>query len=272
MQVRNGMIWQTAQLENIAIDYIEHHIVDQCNLKCAGCSHFSPLCNNWFESIEDFKVNFNALATLTNKNVSKIRLMGGEPLLHPIVKQFLIECRNIFPDSEIELVTNGILLPKMNQSFINTCNNKKIVIGISDYGLFDINERLKPYDYIHTYEKVEMRNICLDLSGSQNKNNAFNQCEMHQLKCYYFQEDKLYPCSVIANIKYFNRYFSKNLFTSEEDMCISIKNHSGKEIQNFLDTPREFCKYCNTVYSQYTYHDFQTSKKDISEWVCPVDN
>ena len=27
------------------IEYLEHHIVDHCNLKCAGCSHFSCLAD-----------------------------------------------------------------------------------------------------------------------------------------------------------------------------------------------------------------------------------
>ena len=63
------------------MNYLEHHITDHCNLKCRGCSHFSPLAQEWFESVEDFKKDFSQLASLMPVNI--IRLMGGEPLLHP---------------------------------------------------------------------------------------------------------------------------------------------------------------------------------------------
>jgi hypothetical protein len=38
--------------------YLEHHIVDHCNLNCIGCSHFSPLAEKWFEDFETFKLDF----------------------------------------------------------------------------------------------------------------------------------------------------------------------------------------------------------------------
>jgi len=34
---------------------VEMHIVNHCNLNCAGCNHFSPLAEPWFIEIEDFK-------------------------------------------------------------------------------------------------------------------------------------------------------------------------------------------------------------------------
>ena len=36
------------------INYLEHHIVDHCNLKCAGCSHFSSIAPQWYEKLLDF--------------------------------------------------------------------------------------------------------------------------------------------------------------------------------------------------------------------------
>lgn len=45
--------------------------------------------------------------------VHTIRLMGGEPLLHPHVIDFCTTTRKLFPTSEIVLVSNGILLPML---------------------------------------------------------------------------------------------------------------------------------------------------------------
>ena len=92
------------------IEYLEHHLVDHCNCNCAGCSHFSPLADPWFENLEDFKRDFKKLSEMTE--VQLIRLMGGEPLLHPQVGDFLKITRELFPKSQIQLVTNGLLLKK----------------------------------------------------------------------------------------------------------------------------------------------------------------
>ena len=47
---------------------------------------------------------------------NNVRIMGGEPLLHPNLESILYETRIHWPESNIELVTNGLLLPKMEHS------------------------------------------------------------------------------------------------------------------------------------------------------------
>ena len=36
------------------INYIETHIVDHCNLKCKGCSHFSGLAQPYFKDLAKY--------------------------------------------------------------------------------------------------------------------------------------------------------------------------------------------------------------------------
>ena len=36
------------------IDYIETHLVDHCNLKCKGCSHFSGIAPPFFKDFDEF--------------------------------------------------------------------------------------------------------------------------------------------------------------------------------------------------------------------------
>ena len=35
----------------------------------------------------------------------------------------------------------------------------------------------------------------------------------------------------------------------------------------FLHTPHQVCKYCNTAKRLTTYKDFELSKKEINEWI-----
>lgn len=50
---------------HLGIRYLEHHIVDHCNLKCNGCSHFSGLADEWFENFDDFRKDFLKLKEIT---------------------------------------------------------------------------------------------------------------------------------------------------------------------------------------------------------------
>ncbi len=59
--------------------------------------------------------------------------MGGEPLLHPKVEQLLLQTRRVFSKADIRIVTNGILLDKMSDSFWETCKTNNISFDITVY-------------------------------------------------------------------------------------------------------------------------------------------
>lgn len=249
------------------IRYLEHHIVDHCNLKCAGCSHFSPIADEWFEDIEDFKRDFGELAK--KFQVGTIRLMGGEPLLHPQVYDFLEVARQLFPASEIQLVTNGILISQQKEKLLEVCNRNKIKVCVSNYHLsFDLRQALHGFDLIRIDEKGNLYNISFDLSGQLNPIHMFNNCDLHVNHWYYFQYGRFFSCCISANVKYFNKHFGYNLDADDEVNSISIYNHTETEIQNFLNKPIPLCKYCNTIKRPHTYSHFHISNKDVNEWTC----
>lgn len=252
------------------IGYIEHHIVNHCNLKCAGCSHFSSIAPEWFEDLADFESDFLELARKTNRNIATIRIMGGEPLLHPQVCDFLKIARRIFPTSEIQLVTNGTLIMERKEELLKVCNDNGICVCVSDYKLnFSIKDALSGFKLTRVDYKGELYNISLDLSGGQRTQEAFNKCDLHIYRWYYFQNGRMYPCCIGANIHIFESVFGVGIKNFDEDkISISIKDHSLLEIEHFLSNPIPLCRYCNTDLRPKTYHKFSVTKKDINEWIC----
>ena len=67
----------------------EVHLVEHCNLNCAGCDNFSSLANPKFLSANEFESDLVRLKDLFGDNCQRIYLMGGEPLLHPELVKFL---------------------------------------------------------------------------------------------------------------------------------------------------------------------------------------
>lgn len=106
----------------------EVHLTDKCNLNCKGCMHFSCLCEETnLLDIHIYENDCKRISELTKGKIDNILLLGGEPLLHPNVKDFLIITRKYFPEISIpnrigiiDLVTNGILLHKQSDDFWET--------------------------------------------------------------------------------------------------------------------------------------------------------
>jgi ABC-2 type transport system ATP-binding protein len=119
----------------------EINIVDHCNLNCAGCEHFSPLAKKNFVKPNELGKDFARLSELAKGRIEMLQLMGGEPLLHPEIGRIIEISRKYFQIGEIKIVTNGILLTKMNKDFWELCQTNRIIISVTKYPVkLDINK------------------------------------------------------------------------------------------------------------------------------------
>jgi len=246
------------------IPYIETHLVDHCNLKCKGCSHFSGLAPEQFKDLHEFENEMQRLSEIADVRI--IRLMGGEPLLHPQVVDFCEITRHYFPISELVLVSNGILLPSLTDEQIEQLNKNNIALCMSDYGLKLNQEQINKFRTHYFHNKNEMYNISLDLNGSQDPNITFRHCDLVQGHWFFFKNGRLYQCCIMANIEFFCNHFNKEIDIDLDDISIDIFNHNEKEILTFLSHPHLACRYCDTIARHYSYSTFSISKGDINEW------
>ena len=99
----------------------ETHIVEHCDLNCRMCTHFSPLAVPRFAELSTFSRDLRRLRELFGDDVAYIMLLGGEPLLHPELPDFLCTARTFFPNTDVILYTNGLKLPQMNPVFWESC-------------------------------------------------------------------------------------------------------------------------------------------------------
>lgn len=89
---------------------LETHVAYACNLSCEGCNHYS---NYGLKGLADFdRVAASLRAWSERIQPVHFSLLGGEPLLHPQLADFLRLGRERFPRTRLRLVTNGLLLPR----------------------------------------------------------------------------------------------------------------------------------------------------------------
>ena len=256
------------------IPILHIHLADHCNLNCRGCDNFSPLSPEVFADIAVFERDCARIAELSNGRVKEVQLLGGEPLLHPQVIDFFDITRKYFPKVTIKMVTNGILLLKQKNEFWENCRKNEIEIVVTKYPIkidhkviekHVKNQNIKFGFYGSTAEVAKnMQCMPLDLSGKQNARDSFLRCSSAN-RCISLDNGKIYTCTTIPYLKYFNAHFGKNLPITEADYMDIYKAKNIDEILNFLCRPMPFCRFCN---QRGTIWDigFGVSKKEISEW------
>lgn len=267
--------------DSIYVKHIDIHLVEHCNLKCKYCSHFSSIAEKHFYNVEQYEKDMKQLAYVTKGRVSEIQLTGGETLLHPEIVKLINITRYYFPESNISILTNGILLNTMKNDFWKACSSKDICLTPTIYPIkidwepvFEKSQKYNvPIKVSGTEVKLNKSNLGehitnyflklkLDTKGRQNNINRYNECPHHTV-CTNFVDGKLYPCPVVSNIKHFNKKFNKNIPVTDKDFIDIYKTTHIKELVDFLNTPIPFCKYCKISYKHYKW---EIGKQDISEW------
>jgi len=256
------------------IPVLHIHLADHCNLNCRGCDNFSPLSPEVFADIAVVEKDLQRVAYLSCGQVGEVQLLGGEPLLHPQAADFLPLARRYFPDAPIRLVTNGILIPKQTDAFWEACRNNAIEIVVTKYPVKIDHAAIKrlvlqhgvAFGFYGATEEVpkSMQLEPLDLTGNQNPRDSFMRCSRANY-CIALDNGKLYPCSLIPYVKYFNARFNKNLAVTENDFLDVHKTESIDDILDFISRPAPFCRYCNLKRTKWDV-GYGVSNKTINEW------
>jgi len=93
----------------------ELNVVHHCNLTCRACSHLSPVMKKYLVDADSVFRDFSTLAKYYRPRY--IKLLGGEPLLHPMLLSVIDAIRSSDICNRVHVCTNGILLPKMSSQF-----------------------------------------------------------------------------------------------------------------------------------------------------------
>lgn len=262
---------------------LEVNLTSHCNLDCAYCDHFSPIAREEFTDIKDLERDFKRISELSGRRILQMRLLGGEPLLHPEIER-IVELASFYFDydaaihnnvrsiySLLQITTNGILLDKMTDEFWKTCAKTKCAIFISAYPIklkMDwIAEKAKKFgvQIIRDRGEKTMYRLKIDPSGSFDITKNFAVCEGKN-HCCTLKNGKIYTCVVPPHIYRLNEQYNLNI-PDEESNSIDIHYAKDiKEILEFLAKPIPFCRFCARELMDYNL-PWRHSRKELSEWI-----
>jgi MoaA/NifB/PqqE/SkfB family radical SAM enzyme len=252
---------------------VEVHVTEHCNLNCKGCNHFSCLAEEEYLEVERFEKDFKRLAELS-KDFYDIKILGGEPLLHPRITEFFDIARKYFPSTSIQVTTNGLLLAKQPPEFWLNCRKNSIKVFISQYPVKLNKKEIEKIAgknrvkivYRGTTAKERMCKMPLDLTGGQDMKKSYQKCAISWGCCVTLREGRIYTCCFAAHIKFFNEYFKQNLIVGDDDFIDIYKVNNRKEIIDFLEKPFPFCRYCKSSQIKFAQR-WDVTKKEITEWI-----
>ena len=231
------------------LDYLEFHLADHCNLNCAGCTHFAPFADTKFADIGNLRRDLMRLKVLF-RNIRHLRIMGGEPLLHPDVAECVRLVREMFPRSNIRLVTNGLKLldrsdvvvdavlavlkennvgvdwtlypplEKRREEIVRRCKEAGVDLRISENGAF--MARLLP-------------------DGGATSKDSFRWCRLCAY-CPLLDDGRIYLCAQAHYVAYYNRVAGTSV---PLDCGLDIHAATAREILAYLMRPSRTCAWCD---------------------------
>lgn len=130
------------------MENIEFYITNVCNLGCNNCNRLNNFHFKGSQNWDDYSEIYRKWSErLTFDSIS---ILGGEPTLNKTLDQWCIGIRDLWPESEITVVTNGTKINKIPWLY-NLCKNYKIELEIAAHGrprhktlLEEIKKFLKP--------------------------------------------------------------------------------------------------------------------------------
>lgn len=258
--------------EKPSLTYFEVPITDNCNLNCKGCLFACNLTKNLthfsFDQIEKDARRMNELFY----DVPWIRILGGEPLMHPDIVKILALYRRLFPDSEIDLCTNGLLIPKMDKVFWETVIENRISIHISGYRptysmLDKIDAILLEKGIPYAILKREEFSKYYTKKDTNDKNKSFDKCQARA--CYELYNGRLATCSAVIAFEKFNEYFQSqySIYENEDWFDIHQESVNAWHIKEILDHPSNLCRYCSDGRTEIFEWDYSGKEVSLEDFI-----
>lgn len=116
-----------------SIHYLRISVTDRCNLRCVYCMPKEGL--KWQPRAEQLSVEeiLRVVETAARWGMKRVRLTGGEPLMHPYIVEIVRRIASISGIEEVSLTTNATLL-------------ERLALPLADAGLNRVNISLDTLD------------------------------------------------------------------------------------------------------------------------------
>lgn len=249
------------------LPYLEIPIVKHCNLNCRYCSHFANIEDKYFMSINVFERDMLRLSQLFS-DIVEIRLLGGEPLLHPQISEFINIAKKYFPKSDLKIATNGLLIPSINNEVLKTIANYDVCFDISLYPPTQKIEqtiRWRLYKFgirFYISEPISKFQRRLLSNPVSNIEKAWSECRTKN--CFVLCEGKISFCYAPHLAEMAEKKFGYHFDIGDAIADIYNNKWTGNGLLEFIQRPHACCAHCGEP--EILNWTLTESKPDVNDW------
>lgn len=251
---------------------LEYLIVAHCNLKCKGCVSASNVREKNFDDPDWFETQAKRIKELFS-GVRTLRILGGEPLLHERLLDFITIARRTFPDAELTIISNGLLIPECSSELLQALHKLDVTFSITEFQPTGLIMRKIKKILSTNQVKYELRGAVyvfrksISLKNTLCAEDAFANCP----KCTALV-DGILACGEYHTLQLIRQCFDVNVNDSDKGLGINIFETmlNGWEINEFLSKPSRLCAYCVSYpcdrAAEFPWECNHT-KAEVSDWV-----
>ena len=238
-------------MTKIFFPYLESDITDRCNLNCSGCCHFANFSlEDEFYPLENFRRDISRMAQTCD--VLKFRMLGGEPLVLKNFDSYLSFARRCFPNAQLEIYSNGTLIPSLPQKILDTLRETKCLVYLTLYPptvkIFEkiqakLHENSIRYDISR---KVENFAAQMTLNGNNNPDKSIAACRCKKSRS--IRNGRIYKCPIDAACYKLAKKFGLKNFASPTGIDIFSPNFPA--LIPMLDGEVELCHWCGEMHRE----------------------
>jgi organic radical activating enzyme len=228
---------------------LEYHITDHCNLRCDHCCSYSPILKKWLADPADFRRDLVAVRRVVRPEFLKI--VGGEPLLHPQLEELLAIAYELRVGDRIQLTTNGILLEQLSARSWD-CIQK---LSVSLYPepalprtLIRAVAREAARRNVEVSWKMQDKFTCLDrstLATPAQARETYADCWIRH-RCNSIKNGRFYSCT---RPQYIQKFSADSLLFAEDGIPVHVEDAAwlaGRIREHLLQSePLHSCYLCN---------------------------
>lgn len=255
-------------MEKFCMHHAGMRITISCNLKCALCAAYTPYMQDIPSHLPLVRLKASLIRYFDLVDyVSKFTVLGGEPLLHPDLPEF-IELFQQYAEHVgiVEIVTNGSILPSKQLISAAKKLGSKIYFLVDNYGKALSNNLLKidcllteagithvirenNEDYAHCNGWIDYGNLLeKKLFSKEDCEKLYAKCAQPQKMhfCFTIRDGIMYPCAsyeicrgfggIVGNYSEYIDLFDDLLTTAEQRQKIK-SIYERKSLSA--------CAYCN---------------------------
>lgn len=256
------------------LPFVEMMVTQTCNLSCHGCTNYSDLVHKGYLTWEEGKREIEPW--LSRVDILDFGILGGEPLMNPDIRNWIVGLRELMPEAQIRFTTNGLLLED-NFDIVDLMHQAgnfvfKIAVHRQDERLERVIKRVEEkfnwepvFEYgisrfkttndfrfyvrrPEVFYKTYKNSYADMMPHNNNPVEAFDVC--CQQTCPLLYQGKLYKCSTAGllkdtlnkvgnpNISAWSPYIQTGVAVDDNDGLTAFLNNFGK--------PNSICKMCPT--------------------------